>query len=697
MVNKKHLLCIVLLCSLILYSSCNNAQDQHKKANRLIHESSPYLLQHAYNPVDWYPWGDKAFERAKKENKPVIVSIGYSSCHWCHVMEKESFEDDSVAQFMNEHFISIKVDREERPDIDQIYIEVAQMINGSAGWPLNCMVLPDGKPFFAGTYYPKEQWLTLLQKVTELWEKDRKVITDQADQITAGIKGNAIFQQSEARDIDSEFTKTISAAWLRMFDTKEGGYNRVPKFPMPANHEALLTLSTLKNNQDALDIVNITLQKMAQGGIYDQVGGGFARYSTDGYWKVPHFEKMLYDNGQLLSLYSKAFQITKNPMYKQVVEETIEFLSRELRSEYGGFYSSLDADSDGEEGLFYVWEKAELDNILGNNAPIIEAYYQVTEKGNWEHGKNILLVTEDASKVLERYQVTADSLHRMVMESKAKLLAKRAEKIRPGLDDKILTSWNALTIIGLADAYRTFQHEEYLNLALEGMQFLSEKMTGEDFRMERNFKDGKSSINAFLDDYAFTIAAMIHVYQITFDEQWLFKAKSLCDYVLTHFSDSASNYFFYTSDVDPPLITRKIDNRDNVIPSANSEMAINLFLLGNYFYDEDYLNKSHNMLQGMTGYIKDRIGSYVNWFHLYMLSSGDFYEIAIVGEHYATLKSEMEQTYLPNVILMGGQDEGSLELLQHKLIDGQTQIYVCKDKLCKLPVREVHAALLQMH
>lgn len=696
MLSRKHLLYIALIISFLSYSSCNNAQHQGKTANRLIHESSPYLLQHAYNPVDWYPWGEEAFEKAKKENKPLIISIGYSSCHWCHVMEKESFEDDSVAAFMNEHFVSIKVDREERPDVDQIYIEVAQMINGSAGWPLNSMVLPDGKPFFAGTYYPKDQWLDLLKKVNNIWINDKKAISGQAEQITKGIRGNSIFQQSQEKDIDPGLVGNVSKDWLKMFDKKEGGYSRVPKFPMPANHETLLTLHKLNKSHEALDIVNTTLTKMAKGGIYDQIGGGFARYSTDGYWKAPHFEKMLYDNGQLISLYSNAYQVTKNPLYKQVVDETIEFLKRELYAEGGGFYSSLDADSEGEEGLFYIWEKEELDEILGDKSAIISDYYQVLPKGNWEHGKNILLASGDESGLLKKHDLSADSLHQLIMDSKSLLLAKRAEKIRPALDDKILASWNALTIIGLTDAYRAFQQDEYLELALEGAQFLSDNMMKDDFRLDRNFKNGKSSINAFLDDYAFTISAMINVYQVTFDEKWLFRAKALTDYVLNHFSDSSSAYFFYTSDLDPALITRKIDNIDNVIPSANSEMAINLFLLGNYYYNENYLEKSDAMLHGRTGYIQDHIGSFVNWFQLYIMKSHGFYEIAIVGEDYASLKSEMEQNYLPNAILMGGKKEGNLELLKNKLIDGQTHIYVCKEKLCKLPVTEVGKALLQI-
>lgn len=693
---KKNLLGFIHICIFLFFSPCNYAQEHQGTANRLIHESSPYLLQHAYNPVDWYPWGEEALVKAKKENIPVIISIGYSSCHWCHVMERESFEDDSVAAFMNKHFVSIKVDREERPDIDQIYIEVAQMMNGSAGWPLNCIVLPDGKPFFAGTYFTKQQWLDLLGKVNDLWDKDRDALVNQANQITQGINENALFQEKKEEGFDTALIESVTQNWLTMFDKKEGGYNRAPKFPMPANLDALLTLYEFNGNPEAREIVTTTLTKMAKGGIYDQIGGGFARYSTDGYWKVPHFEKMLYDNGQLLTVYSKAYQLTKNPLYKQVVRETVDFLVRELRSEEGGFYSSLDADSEGEEGLFYIWEKQELDRLLGDNSPVISDYFQVTKNGNWEKGKNILLVTDNESKILKQYNQSSDSLKIMIDNAKAKMLLERERKTRPGLDDKILTSWNALTIIGLCDAYRAFQNEDYQRLALEAGRFLSQEMIKKDGRVERNFKDRKSSINAFLDDYAFTIAAFLNIYQITFDEKWLFDAKSLANYVINHFGNSNSDYFYFTSDLDPALITRKIDNIDNVISSANSEMAKNLFVLGNYFYDEKFLDRSKMMVQGMSGYIKDHIGSFANWFHVYLLMTHDFFEVAIVGEDYRTLKAETEQVFLPFAILMGGDKEGNLELLQEKLIEGHTYIYVCKDKMCKMPVKEGEKAIQQI-
>jgi uncharacterized protein YyaL (SSP411 family) len=405
---------------------------------------------------------------------------------------------------------------------------------------------------------------------------------------------------------------------------------------------------------------------------------------------------MLYDNGQLLSQYAAAYQVTKNPLYRKVVEETIEFLVREMRSDTGGFYSSLDADSEGEEGLFYVWKSSEIDDLLGLSAPVVTDYYQISEIGNWEDGKNILIVTDNKKDLLEKNQLTSDSLVLLIDDIKNTLLGERAKRARPALDDKVITSWNALTIIGLSEAYRAFQQERYLELASETAQFLLEHMVKEDHRMDRIHKNNHSSINAFLDDYAFTISAFISLYQATFDEHWLTQASALTDYVIAHFSDSSSAYFFYTSDIDPALVARKVDKIDNVIPSGNSEMAKNLFFLGNYFYNEQYLTRSDDMLEGMAGLIEQYTSNFINWFQLYLLRSGEFYEVAIVGENFELLKAEMEQYFLPNVLLMGGNEEGTLELMENKLVEQETRIYVCREKLCKRPVLEVNSALSQI-
>ncbi|MBA3285971.1 MAG: thioredoxin domain-containing protein, partial [Nitrosopumilus sp.] len=414
----------------------SDSTQGHPYTNHLINESSPYLLQHAHNPVNWYPWGQEALDKAKKENKLIIISIGYDACHWCHVMEHESFEDTTVAKFMNENFISIKIDREERPDIDQVYMNAVQLLTGSGGWPLNVIALPDERPIHGGTYFPKSQWLSMLKQVSEFVTKNPEKAEQQAKALTEGIRRsevvNSIAQNSEFKIDD---LNTIFSNWKNNIDFTNGGYNRAPKFPLPVGYQFLLHYNYLTKGKDALSAVTTTLDKMAEGGIYDQVGGGFARYSTDAYWKVPHFEKMLYDNAQLVSLYASAYQLTKEPLYKLIVYETLDFVERELTSQEGSFYSSLDADSEGEEGKFYVWKKEELKKILGNDEPLIMDYYNVTDKGNWENRNNILFRTSSDKKIAENYKITEAELSKRISASKKIMLKERSKKIRPALDD----------------------------------------------------------------------------------------------------------------------------------------------------------------------------------------------------------------------------------------------------------------------
>ncbi len=694
----KKLITLLMLFSLVTtYSGCDNAQDHKGKPNRLIHESSPYLLQHAYNPVDWFPWGAEAQEKAKKENKPIIVSIGYSSCHWCHVMEHESFEDDSVAAYMNEHFVSIKVDREERPDIDKIYIEAAQMMTGSAGWPLNCITLPNGKPFFAGTYFPKEQWMKLLKNVVKLWGEEPEKLENTANQVSLGlVAGNAIEPVQDTILPDRQHVEALARQWMKGMDTVEGGYNRAPKFPLPSNFSTLLTYHYMSEDRQALELLNTTLTKMARGGIYDQIGGGFARYSTDGYWKVPHFEKMLYDNAQLLRLYSVAWLATKNPEYKNVVSGTVEFMKENWLTDEGALYSSFDADSEGEEGEFYVWSSDEIDSLLGNDAGLFKEYYNITEQGNWEPGKNILYITRDIEEVAGEIDMEPDLAQEKLAESKKVLLKERATRIAPGLDDKVLTSWNALAISGLVHAYRSFKDEKYLDLALNSGEFLSEKMMSKDFRLNRNYKNGKSGINGFLEDYAFTIEAFIELYQVTFDESWLQRAKGLTDYVIKHFRDERTGFFYFTSDLDEKIITRKIDNVDNVIPSANGIMARNFFLLGMLYFDDGYLEISDHMLKSIIPKLNEYPSYYTTWIELLLFRINNFYEVAIVGEDFKRLQTELLGYFVPNAVYAGGASEGNLEILKHRLQQGETWVYVCQQKMCKLPVKEVAPALEMM-
>ena len=665
--------------------------------NLLIHESSPYLLQHAHNPVNWYPWGDAAMQKAKARNKMLIISIGYAACHWCHVMEHESFEDTDVAKIMNEHFICIKIDREERPDVDQVYMTAAQLITGRGGWPLNALALADGRPFYAGTYFPKNNWIQLLEYFIDLKNKNQISLQKSAEQVTAGIHAaeQVSFKETEKIFSLTGLDKQFSSMKANI-DFNKGGANRAPKFPMPSVWAYLLHYNYLSKNEDALKAVTVTLDNMARGGIYDHLQGGFARYSTDANWHVPHFEKMLYDNSQLVSLYAQAYQLTKNMLYKKVVYETLAFVEHELTSPEGAFYSSLDADSEGEEGKYYVWTKAEVDKALGNDAEIFSTYYNITADGNWEHGNSILLRNETENEIAKQFDLTVTELNKMIDAAKVKLMKIREAKVKPGLDDKVLSSWNALMLQGYAKAYRVFGDEAFLNKAITNANFLLQAAIEADGEMTRNYKKGKSSINALLDDYAFTIAAFIELYQATFDEKWLMEANKITGYVLQHFFDPATKMFFYSHNQYANLIARKMEIPDNVIPSSNSEMAKNLFLLGHFLGKDDYVNIAKQMLVNVADDVQRNIYFYSNWGILQAWFTAPLYEVAILGHDFKNKRQEFDDHYLPDVIFLGGETEGKLALLENKLVAEQTTIYVCRDKSCKLPVMEVELALEQI-
>ena len=695
----------IVIIYLFSLASCGQTQTnkvnmnsaEHQFTNQLIHESSPYLLQHAHNPVNWYPWGVEALEKARLENKLIIVSIGYAACHWCHVMEHESFENEEVARFMNEHFVAIKVDREERPDIDQVYMNAVQLIAGRGGWPLNCIALPDGRPIYGGTYFTSEQWIEMLTKVSDFVKEHPDKAEQQAQALTEGVQASEmILANNERADFSIKDLDNIFATWKSHLDYTQGGHKGAPKFPLPVGYQFLLHYNYLTQSEDALEAVSLTLNKMADGGIYDQIGGGFARYSVDAYWKAPHFEKMLYDNAQLVSLYSSAYQQSKDTNYKSIVNETLEFIQRELSSDEGGFYSSLDADSEGVEGKFYVWTQHELQQVLGNEADIIIDYYNVEEKGNWENSQNILFKSANDLRIANKYKITESDLTIQVSKAKKTLLNERSKRIPPALDDKIITAWNALMLKAYIDAYNVFDNEEYLDIALHTATFINTKIKLPDNRLYRNYKNGKASINAFLDDYAFTIEAFISLYQTTFDEKWLEDAKQLADYTIAHFFDDTSGMFYYTSDVDPRLIARKMEVSDNVIPASNSEMAKNLFVLGTYFYNDDYINMSRKMLSSVKQNTIQGGAYYANWDILMSWFASPPFEVAILGNEFEAKRREFNKNYLPDVFLSGGRNEGSLSLLDGKLIEGQTTIYVCQDKVCKLPVTEVKEALEQI-
>ncbi|MHC2993093.1 thioredoxin [Pontibacter sp. HJ8] len=672
---------------------------EDRKPNRLIHESSPYLLQHAYNPVDWFPWGEEALQKAKQEDKPILVSIGYAACHWCHVMEHQSFEHEKIAAVMNEHFVCIKVDREERPDVDAIYMDALQAMGQNGGWPLNVFLNPDAKPFFGGTYFTPQQWTSLLLNISEAYAKNRQELYDTAEQFVAHLNRSELekygLRESKAETSEEDF-KLMFENISKRFDKKNGGLGTAPKFPMPTNYLYLLRHHHHTGDEAALKHVNLTLREMAYGGIYDQIGGGFSRYSVDAEWLVPHFEKMLYDNGQLISLYSEAYQVTRDPLYKDVVYETIAFAERELMSPEGGFYSSLDADSEGVEGKFYVFTKDELHDLFEHEEPLFSKYYHATAAGNFEHGQNILHRRISDENFAKENELELEVLEEMVKTWKEKLMEVRANRVRPGLDDKILCSWNALMLKGLADAYYTFGNKHFLHLMLQNANFLLQRLKQGD-KLYHNYKKGTATIDGFLEDYALLIRALIRVYEVTFDEKWLQEAKQLTDYTLSHFFDGQEGMFFFTDESSEKLIARKKEIMDNVMPSSNSVMAINLHLLGLYFDQEQYLQLSDDMLARVKPLVIQEPSHLSNWAILYYHKLRPMAEVAIVGNQAPEMRSELSVFYLPNMLLTGTEQTSALPLLHDRTaIGGKTTVYVCYNKTCQLPVHTAAEALKQL-
>lgn len=676
----------------------SEAQHEGRPTNALAGETSPYLLQHQYNPVDWQPWGEEAFAKAKAENKLVLISIGYSACHWCHVMEHESFEDSTVAKVMNDNFVCIKVDREERPDVDQVYMNAVQIMTGRGGWPLNCFALPDGRPVFGGTYFQQKQWLDLLDQLHTTWTTNPEEVMTYAERLTEGVKqSDLVTLETAEKDFSIDLLTQTVEAWKGRLDYTEGGPNRSPKFPIPNNYLFLHRYGHLAADQNILDQVYLTLDKMAYGGIYDQLRGGFARYSTDALWKAPHFEKMLYDNGQLLSLYSEGYQATHKQLYKDVVYQTCDWIVDEMMSEEGAFYSALDADSEGEEGLFYVWTEEELKSILGVDFDFAKKLYNVNAKGRWEHGRYILLRDKSDEEFINKEGITVEEFAETKARVDAGLLQVRATRIRPGLDDKTLTSWNALTISGLVDAAMTFDEDMFLETAIQNAEFIWKHQHRKDGGLWHSYKKGRSTINGYLEDYSFTAQAYIALYQATFDEVWLERAMELSEYVEAHFSDEESQMFFFTSDEDPPLITRKMEVDDNVIPASNSSMAHVLYTLGTYYDRRELIDRSLTMLNNMKAKIPEYGGGYSNWASLMLHEVYPYYEIAILGDDPSKEVRGFAKNYIPNKLYMGADnDKSKLPLLEYKFVEGETMIYVCVEKSCKIPVGSVGEAMGQL-
>jgi len=677
--------------------SCKNNTAQIEDpifTNELIRETSPYLLQHAHNPVNWKPWSDKVFEEAVKEDKLVIISIGYSSCHWCHVMEEETFEDEKVAEIMNKDYISIKVDREERPDVDQVYMTAVQLMSGNGGWPLNVIVLPNGKPLYGGTYHTNAQWSQVLQKINRLYKDDPIKANEYADMVAKGIQDvNLVEVNEESGGIILEALDEGVDQWKRNWDSKWGGNTGAQKFMLPGNLDFLLDYAVLSNNESARSHVKTTLDQMAKGGIYDHIAGGFYRYSTDSKWNIPHFEKMLYDNAQLVSLYSKAYTLFKDPIYKQIALETIAFLQKEMKSNDGGYYAAIDADSDGEEGKYYVWTDEELKNLVGNTHDLFSAYYNTTKGKKMEGGKIVLRKSEDDKIFVKKHQITLSKLEKLNEDWRITLLEARKERVKPRIDDKIIVSWNALLINGYVDAYKAFGDRKLLNEA-ESIYNAIKESAYIDKQLVHSYKKGSKRSEGFLEDYAFLANASLNLYSTSLDAQYLYFAQQLVQSTEKKFKDGTSNFYKFNS--SNSLIAKIIKNDDGVIPSPNAVMCQNLIQLGHIEYNKDYMNSAKSMLESMQPLLQESIASYTLWASSFLKKVYPFYEIAVVGTNAEKLTSNLHKKHLPNTLIVGSTKESELALFEGRYVDEGTFIYVCRDNTCKLPVDTVERALEQL-
>jgi uncharacterized protein YyaL (SSP411 family) len=639
--------------------------------NRLAAETSPYLLQHAHNPVDWYPWGEEAFARARAEDKPVLVSIGYAACHWCHVMERESFEDAGVAAAMNERLICIKVDREERPDVDAIYMDAVQAMTGAGGWPLNAFVTPEGAPFYAGTYFPPEPrhglpaWRQVVEAIAEAWTAQRDEIATATQSILPRLAGAAALEPPPG-DVTPETLERAVAGLRRGFDAANGGWGGAPKFPAGSVIEFLLA-----RGEPQMPLQ--TLRRMASGGIYDQVGGGFARYSVDARWIVPHFEKMLYDNALLAGAYLHAFQLTGEPLFRRVTEETLDWAMRELRQDEGGFASSLDADSEGVEGRFYVWTPDEIRSVLGDElaAEAIE-HFGVTDAGNFEGASILVRATSDPPRL---------------GEIKAKLLAARERRVRPALDDKRLTSWNALMISALADAGAALERADYVSAAVTCARFIDAELTDANGRLLRTFNRGRAKLDAYLEDHAYLLEAYLTLYEATFDAHWFARARDLAETILARFHDPRRGGFFSVADDHRGgLIARRKDLEDVPIPSGASSAALGLLRLSRMTGEARFEDAALSLIKLLHTVAPEHPLAFGHLLRAIDFALSDVREVALAGENLAPLARVVRGRFLPHVVLAGG-DRDVVPLLEgREPVEGRAAAYVCERFACKLPV-----------
>ncbi len=689
-----NLIFFTLIGADILLSQCtlNHSRNQVERTNVLNQESSPYLLQHANNPVHWQAWGKDALNFAQKEDMLILVSIGYSSCHWCHVMEHECFEDSATAELMNKHFVSIKVDREERPDVDQIYMTALQLMTGQGGWPLNVICLPDGRPVWGATYLPRDKWKEALKQLAEIYQDDSAKMHEYAEKLREGIQQSELLSANkETPDFSQDDARKMFNTWSPRFDTMEGGPNRAPKFPMPVNQLFLLELGILDQNTRALEQNKLTLDKIAAGGIYDQIGGGFARYSTDARWVVPHFEKMLYDNAQLLSLYAQAYRHFGDDTYLRVIKETLNWLDTEMTGDSGQYYSALDADSDGEEGKYYVWTEAELKSLIPEDEWSAFTGYFDLEKGRWE--QKIILTRKEGSSVSNE----------LLSSWRTKLYSFREQRNRPGLDDKSLTSWNALMISALVDVAKALYHSEpvkaqhQIERAARVMQWISEEQSLPEHRLYHSSRLGKPAIEGLLEDYAFSIKAALDLFEYTSDPRHLELAINWLNRLNLNFLDSASGLYYTRSLHRAQLISKSLDRVDNVIPSPNSVMAHNLWRLSHLTGDQSQQDQAMKMLNQIS---KDRLmnyaESYANWGSLLLRFTFPSPEVVITGSHSKEYYLELHKQLTPNSIWIWSEEENQLPLIKNRVIPGQTTVYVCENNTCQLPVKSIDEALAQI-
>ncbi len=666
--------------------------------NRLANETSPYLLQHADNPVDWYPWGPEALERARREDKPILLSIGYAACHWCHVMAHESFEDDETARLMNDTFVNIKVDREERPDIDGIYMQAVQAMTGQGGWPMTMFLLPDGSPFYGGTYFPPDDrhglpsFRKVLRSVSDAYADKREGVAQSADQLRQIYESNLAQTRSSGR-LTREMLEGVYRSLEQRYDAKNGGFGTAPKFPATMVLDFLLRHWKRTGTSEALEIVGNSFRKMARGGIYDQIGGGFARYSVDASWLVPHFEKMLYDNALLTRLGAHLWQATKDEEIRRVTIETVEWVDREMTSPEGGFYSSLDADSEGHEGKFYVWSEDELDSLLGADSPAFKTYYGVTRGGNFE-GNNILFVPADRAAAATHAGVDQETLDAIIARARRILYDARARRVWPARDEKILASWNGLMLRGIATAARAFDRSDSAKLALRNAEFLAREMVRKG-RVMRSHKEGVTRISGFLEDHAAVALGFLAVYELTFDERWVDRAREIADAMVEWFWDDEVGAFFDTSRDAERLITRPRDVTDNATPSGTS-LAIELLLhLADLQQDSDYRRRAVFCLESQA---EPMLRFPTAFGHLLGCADMEVYgaiEVALVGEtsdpQFKALERTVAERYVPSLVLTGGapRSRSAIKLLAHRpLVDGKPTAYVCRSYTCDRPVTD---------